>query len=153
MGEEYEPLLLPAVEVRVVNSIGTAEEVFPRLLVEMVRAGCVALDCEWGESPHEGAALLQLATRGLVVLVDLLELPNVSMINEELENVCDIAFASRHCMLLGFDSEANDFLALRAAWRKRGMTFPPTVARYVDIRAACARANGWQRSRDRRRVA
>ena len=134
--------MLPAVERRHVASAAAAEEAFPQLMVDMVRSGCLAVDCEWSDR-SVGACVLQLATRGLVVIVDLCALPADDLsIGKRLDDVVDLAFASRHVMLLGFDAERNDAAALRTAWARRGRVFPPVITRYVDVRRACGRAAG-----------
>ena len=142
-------MILPAVNRHLVDTGERAEQVISQLMVSMVREGQVAVDCEWGaNAAHEGASLLQLATRGLVVLVDLLALPTTPVVHKLLADVADLAFASRHVVVLGFDGEANDLPHLRAAWRRRGLVFPARVTRYVDVRVACARAGGWEADYD-----
>ena len=149
MAEALEQMILPAVNRHLVDTGERAEQVISQLMVSMVREGQVAVDCEWGaNAAHEGAALLQLATRGLVVLVDLLALPTTPAVHKLLADVADLAFASRHVVVLGFDGEANDLPHLRAAWRRRGLVFPARVTRYVDVRVACARAGGWEADYD-----
>ena len=49
-GEALEAFVLPAVTVDVVTTAKKCVEACPQLLVEMVRCGQVAMDCEWGES-------------------------------------------------------------------------------------------------------
>ncbi|KAK7239831.1 endoplasmic reticulum-plasma membrane tethering protein [Aureococcus anophagefferens] len=149
MAEALEQMILPAVNRHLVDTGERAEQVISQLMVSMVREGQVAVDCEWGaNAAHEGASLLQLATRGLVVLVDLLALPTTPAVHKLLADVADLAFASRHVVVLGFDGEANDLPHLRAAWRRRGLVFPARVTRYVDVRVACARAGGWEADYD-----
>ncbi|KAH8047177.1 C2 domain-containing protein [Aureococcus anophagefferens] len=116
MAEALEQMILPAVNRHLVDTGERAEQVISQLMVSMVREGQVAVDCEWGaNAAHEGASLLQLATRGLVVLVDLLALPTTPAVHKLLADVADLAFASRHVVVLGFDGEANDLPHLRAA--------------------------------------
>ncbi|KAH8044777.1 C2 domain-containing protein [Aureococcus anophagefferens] len=113
----------------------------------MVREGQVAVDCEWGaNAAHEGASLLQLAAASSSWWT--CSLPTAPAVHKLLADVADLAFASRHVVVLGFDGEANDLPHLRAAWRRRGLVFPARVTRYVDVRVACARAGGWEADYD-----
>ncbi|KAH8057044.1 C2 domain-containing protein [Aureococcus anophagefferens] len=130
MAEALEQMILPAVNRHLVDG-RRAEQVISQLMVSMVREGQVAVDCEWGaNAAHEGASLLQLATRGLVVLVDLLALPTTPAVHKLLADVADLAFASRHVVVLGFDGEANDLPHLRA--RGAGAVFSGVAALLYD---------------------
>ncbi|KAH8045236.1 C2 domain-containing protein [Aureococcus anophagefferens] len=98
----------------------------------MVREGQVAVDCEWGaNAAHEGASLLQLATRGLRLGGPARCQPPA--VHKLLADVADLAFASRHVVVLGFDGEANDLPHLRARAPAR-LVFPAAPRRYATRR-------------------
>ena len=89
-------MILPAVNRHLVDTGERAEQVISQLMVSMVREGQVAVDCEWGaNAAHEGASLLQLATRGLVVLVDLLALPTTPAVHKLLADVARVLVGDR----------------------------------------------------------